>query len=432
MLSSPAPSFTTTPLCETSSQLLRSAADCSDDELVAALVLGISWLQGCEQIHAAPLWLVDGTKAAVQALPPQHSPQLNTHPAATWMLLVSVADSIGAFEIARVLLNEIERLLDVDAGHTLDMHDAPSRATANFRALVSARRGRLLRQQGDADSAEHWYRAGLQRVRALPREDGWATCTLGLGVIAQGAGNFPLTIRQCRALLREASTIGRHSLYAAHLTLAVAHRRRGELQRAMHHAWSAFELAGEHDGDRQQSLINVAEISLALGQAAAARNGFLVVMQRTQPERNRIPAHVGLLESEVALWQARGDADVRDLRSRINALLAAAQSCRQPHERIKALLGALDAAVSIAWTDQAQRIAAQVADELHSAKQRGSRYHEFAFRHEAIVARLSASMDAANASTVDHKPSLATTRLGRDARVAVRCLLSLTSMANVS
>jgi tetratricopeptide (TPR) repeat protein len=423
------------PPCELSSQLLRSTTGCDDDAIVSALVLGVSWLQGSEQMCAPPSWLADCTMAAVQALPPQHSPQLNTHPAAAWLLLVSLADAIGAFEIARVLLNEFERLLDADTDNAAgsdEAHAARARSAANFSAIASARRGRLLRQQGDAESAAEWYRAGLRKLRKLPREDGWATCTLGLAVIAQGAGNFPQTMRYCRAVLREAATIGQHSVYGAHLTLAVAHRRRGELQRALHHAWLAFELAGTHDGDRQQALINVAEISLALGQAAAARNGFLLAMKREQPERNRIPAHVGLLEAEVALWQAGRDVDIFDLRSRIDTLLCEARACRQPHERIKALLGALDAAVTIGWTEQARHIDHEVTVELNSAVHRGSRYHEFEFRHATIIAPLSASVAPEEMSPTGRERAPNAYRLGRGSRATMNRLLALTSMADVS
>lgn len=421
------------PSATLSSQLLRSAPD-GDHRVVAALVLSISWLQGCEQLHEIPTWLAASIDDEVKRLPPQHSPQLDAHPAAGWLLLVSLADSIAAFDVARGLLDEIERLNSEEAERPSPgaVLCATSRSTFNLRALSSARRGRLSRQQGDLASAAQWYRTGLRLLRGFPREDGWATCTLGLAIIAQSVGNFPLTMRYCRTVLRAEATIGKHSLYGAHLTLAVAHRRRGELQRALHHAWIAFELAEGHDGDRQQSLINVAEISLRLGQAAAARNGFKVVMQHEQPERNRIPAHVGLLESETVLWQARGNADSTVLQQGIVALLADARRCRQPFERIKGLLGALDAAVTIGWTDQAQLIDSAIREELAAATSLGTRWHEFEFRHAAIVARLAASTVESGTRLEVESDGVGPARISTRTRETVERLTALTATADVT
>ncbi len=381
---------------EITSQLLRSAP-VRDEDVAATLVLSVSWLQGCERLQAPPDWLVSRARKSVQQLPPQHSAQLDVHPAAEWMLLVSLADSIGGFEIARVLLDEIERLLGADSlpRSAADVAlDPMLLADYNIRALMCARRGRLARQQGDVESAAEWYRDGLRLVRGLPKADGWATCTLGLAVSAQSVGNFPEMTRRCRTVLRAGATIAQHHVYGAHLTLAVAHRRRGELERALHHAWSAFELADNSEENRQQCLINVAEISLRLGQASAARNGFVVLLQQEQPERNRIPAHAGLLEAETLLWQASGDADTTRVRGRIEKLLVDADACQQPYERIKALLGALSAAVTIGWWEQARRVDHRIEGELAAAVRSGTTFREFEFRRDSILAQLASAEKA--------------------------------------
>jgi len=386
------------------SQLLRSAPS-RDDDVAATLVLSVSWLQGCERLQAPPDWLASRARKSVQQLPPQHAVQIDAHPAAAWMLLVSLADSIGAFEIARVLLDEIERLL----GAATLPHPATDvtldpmvLAGFNLRALASARRGRLSRQQGDVESAAEWYRDGLRLVRGLPKGDGWATCTLGLAVCAQSVGNFPETMRRCRTVLRAGGAIARHHVYGAHLTLAVAHRRRGELERALHHAWSAFELAENSEENRQQCLINVAEISLRLGQAVAARNGFVVLLQQEQPERNRIPAHAGLLEAETLIWQASRDVDTTSLRNRIDALLVDADTCQQPYERIKALLGAFSAAVTIGWSEQERRLDRRLEAELVAAARSGTTFREFEFRRDSIRAQVASAEKAADLAPGEH------------------------------
>ena len=415
-----------------SSQLLRSAS-VRDDDVAATLVLSISWLQGCERLQAPPDWLASRARKHVQQLPPQHAEQLDAHPAAAWMLLVSLADSIGAFEIARVLLDEIERLLGatsqpLPANVTLD---SMVLAGYNFRALACARRGRLARQQADVESAAEWYRDGLRLVRGLPKADGWATCTLGLAVCAQSVGNLPEAMRRCRTVLRQGAAIARHHVYGAHLTLAVAHRRRGELERALHHAWSAFELAQNNEENRQQCLINVAEISLRLGQASAARNGFVVLLQQEQPERNRIPAHAGLLEAETVIWQASRHAETTTVRRRIEALLVDADTCHQPYERIKAMLGAFSATVTIGWSEQAHRLDQQIEAELVAAARSGTAFREFEFRRDSIRAQL-ASVDTATDSATDRQGAPEPMGVGARTRRTLARLMALSTIDDVS
>ncbi len=374
-----------------SSQLLRSAPLGNDGSL-AALLVAVSLIQQSPRLDPLPRNVLERVKPEIEALPPQHAAKFAVHPATNWLRLVSLADSLGAFDIARVLLDEIERLLDaalVETKRTGRTIGGDPHATQNLRAIVLARRGRLSRQSGDVESAAAWYQSGLLCTRGLPTDEGWATCTLGLATCAQAAGNFPETIRLCRAVLRKGSAIATHSLFGAHLTLAVCYRRQRKLNLALRHAWKAFDLADEPDDRRWQCLVNVAEIALQLGYAAAARSGFLALLSHPQPERNRVPAHVGLLSCELLLWENSSRLDDSVVRARIEAVFLDARTCLQPYERIKALLAALEAAVSIEWTAQVLRLDSLVQRELSEAARNGSRFHEFQFRHDELRACLS-------------------------------------------
>ncbi len=409
----------------TTSHLLRTTPP-GNDEIVGTLMLAVAWLRGCDRIDPPPAWVGDRIGEAIHRMPAQRSTAFATHPADAWLVFASFADYIGAFDIAWAMLGEIERLLS-HAAAAAPLPGEPEHAAVNLLAITLARRGRISRQRGDVEDAVEWYKSGLRRLRNTPPADGWAQCMAGLIACAQARGNFPEVIRRCHAILRKEPPLPEPEQCSAHHALALCHRRSGKLDLALRHAWAAFDLVREQPDDRRlQCLIGVAEITLQLGHAVAARNGFRVMLAQPLPERIRIPAHVGLLAAETLLWQRTPEADSAVVRTHIETLLAETDTCLQPYERIKALLAALDAAITIGWHDRARSLDVRAGAELGSAAERGTMFNEYTFQHDALRRRL-AELERAADPPMPRAPrhDVAGTRVPARTRHAVRRLAEL-------
>lgn len=356
----------------------------------AGLLLALSWLQSCAELSAPPDWLNRTLSHEMRRMPMQRSAHFAAHAGDAWLCLASVADYTGEFELSWNMLGEIERLLTSGTPQSPEL-DEPRYATVNLRAITHARRGRIARQRGDVDDAVEWYREGLRLLRNTPRSDGWAQCTLGHATCAQARGNFPETSRRCLAVLRAEPAAPATERCSAHHTLALCYRRRGKLDVALQHAWAAFDLAYEADDRRSQCLMGVTEITLELGAAKASRNGFQVLLSQPQPERIRIPATIGLLAAETLLWTRAPQGDIAPVLNAIDALVLESRSCVQPYERIKAQLGAFEAAITAGLRERADALDRQLADELRLAQQSGTAFHEFGHRHRELRAQLASS-----------------------------------------
>lgn len=351
------------------------------------MMLAVAWLRGSVTLPQMAPTVREQLVKYAHRMPEQRIPRLVAHRAHDWLECVSLADYLGDFDLAWALLDEIERLLRADFPRALERDrnvDASTADARNLLAISYARRGRVTRQRGDTDAARDWYLEGLRIVAGAPEEDGWAQCAIGLAACAHLMGNFPEAMRWSTQVLRVSPPPADTEQCSAHHIMAACFRRRGDLAKALGHAWAAYDLVDAEDDRRVQCLIGVSEIALEMGHIDAAENGFQVVLEQPQPERLRIPARIGMLSASVARWTQAITPDVRLVRQRIETLLTEVRACQSPFERANALVAALEGAISIGDTTLAQALAADYSrDRAMVALQAG--FHELDYRFERAL-----------------------------------------------
>ncbi len=359
--------------------------------ILGLIAAGASLLRDAEQLPVVPAWLASALRETVGSLPPQYA--LGTVPAhlAAWLDVGAVSERMGGYELADFLVSCL-------AVHALAIPDTAMRA--EMRALCAARRGRIARQMGAMTRAADFYDDAVASTRGRVSPDAWPQAVLGLAVAANMRGNLPEAVRACRRVLNRRSRVADLYRLSAHQMLVTIHRKRGDFGLAFEHAWSAFAHLRLGDERALELLVVMSDMSLAVGCAREALQGYTFALRHADVERIRIPAASGAARAAVreALTGGATQVALDDLKpgARTDAVQALARlnkeidAATQPHERVKARLCVAELALVLGLRGEARRALNAVTNELESA-----RFHEF----EAQAETLWRALNAENAPT---------------------------------
>jgi hypothetical protein len=155
--------------------------------------------------------------------------------------------------------------------------------------LAMADQAWVARTLGDLDSADDLYDEVSTTGTSHNQVELRARALLGKGVVARVRGNYPTARKHFNDGLALAKAANLDDLTAiAHQGLLIAAVTAGDNQTALIHGWAAYELASNIPSQQAEILINLSHVSLAAGQARAARNGFLASMSRSDSPRVKL------------------------------------------------------------------------------------------------------------------------------------------------
>ncbi|MEP6620202.1 MAG: hypothetical protein ABJE47_12845 [bacterium] len=229
---------------------------------------------------------------------------------------------------------------------------------------------RLAWKAGDLNTAEALYGELRRAGRAASLAELGIRAAIGLGVVAQLRGNYPDVRTRARSALVSAERHGLAELAAiAHQLLMRAAVAGEDFSQAVIHGWLAFTNAAGDALREAEMLLNLSQLLHEIGRPSAAREGFLAVLDRSPPDRLRLPALGGWASAAVRL-------DRRDeVRDATRSLMDASSTSRLPYHVASALLEAWRAALEIDDNEIAEKTHTIAS---HLANTHG--FHELRFR----------------------------------------------------
>lgn len=228
---------------------------------------------------------------------------------------------------------------------------------------VLAQRARVARKADAPEVARTLYGRVRRLGRTARNAELLARAHVGLGVLAQYRGNFPEARRRYEAAVREADRSGIHELSSrAHHGMMVVAAKAGAHADALVHGWRAFQDARGDADLEAESLLNLAQLALDLGEPTAALNGFTATLMRTSLDRLTLPALGGAARAAAALGDERVGLIVdRELRERIRTTVLSYQQASASLEIAMAHAVAENVVAARREAKQARRIARQHA-----------------------------------------------------------------------
>lgn len=246
---------------------------------------------------------------------------------------------------------------------------------------ILALRARVARKAGAPNIAEELYRRVDRIARELPSDELRARALVGRGVLAQARGNYPEARRLYTQATRKAIASGdRPLIRLAHHGLMVVSAKFGQFRQAFLAGWVAFEGAAGNPQAEAESLLNLAQLALDVGEPRAALHAFAAALAKEPAPWLRLPALGGAALAAAALQ--REDV-VRECVSRIESF--GLNDTAFAYSRAAALLDASKACLRMSLTAEGTRTAAR-ALELANAHA----YHEVAIGAEQIMAAATA------------------------------------------
>ena len=341
-------------------------------------------------------------------LPSRLTATESTEPAAVSAItrrIADVAEQRGALHQAFSMLCALE---EVDAPDVVEW------------GRVLAQRARVARKADAPEVARRLYGRVRRLGKMKQNAELLARAHVGLGVLAQYRGNLPEARRRYEAAVREADRSGIHELSSrAHHGMMVVAARAGAYAEALVHGWRAFTDA-EGDADLEaESLLNLAQLALDLGEASAALNGFTAALTRTSLDRLTLPALGGAARAAAALGDERVGLIVdRQLRERIRTTVLSYQRASASLEIAMAHAVAENMVAARREATEARRIARRHA------------FHELDHESTQLLDRIDHAThglpigDATRPSASADRP-----RLAEDAEDVLRQLTTLASAA---
>ena len=155
-------------------------------------------------------------------------------------------------------------------------------ASDRERGLLAADQAKIARLLGDLESAEDLYQEADTIGEKSVDFSLLARASIGRGVINRVRGNYPRARVFFERALELAETAQSAELrLLAHQGITICHAIARDFDRALPHAWAAFELASGEPAQETEALANLAQLCLDAGYPRAALQGFAAVLART-------------------------------------------------------------------------------------------------------------------------------------------------------
>jgi len=170
-----------------------------------------------------------------------------------------------------------------------------TRLSGSDAVALSLRAGRVNRKLNRFDDADAAYAQAWERAHAIGDTYSELLSRIGLAVTTQGRGNLPEAEGRLVELLADARKAGERAA-EAHVehNLAAVLQHRGSPDLALRHAWRAFELYQDEEG-QLRALNDVGIMLLSLGDPTGAERALSEVIRRGTTGDNAANARIELM-----------------------------------------------------------------------------------------------------------------------------------------
>lgn len=232
---------------------------------------------------------------------------------------------------------------------------------------------RLAGKLGQLDASHELQRRLARLGRKLKNFELQARAANAFAGDAARRGNMPLAAKYLRQALRLAEQSGiRWLQHRAHLGLVSSAARRKDFGTAVGEAWKMMELSEDDPIMHASDMQTLGELLLHMGEADAARTILTHVVRQTLPGRILLPALGGLVLASARTADTAGVDWVLTQVQRLSGAIATRYLYAQLVLECAEALAIVRRAEAEEWRIRALHLA-----RLH-------RFHEFAFRAEAI------------------------------------------------
>jgi len=270
----------------------------------------LEWPQEPERVHC------DALADALATLPTQLSAVSGESVFGQWLAIAGLAEQRELHEAARGTIDAVR--------HAVERADASvvgSTQALEWRAICWTRRGRISRICGHHEDAFECYAQASRLVRSLPWSDARPLAELGLAALSAARGNYPMVARHATLVLKHRPVLSVVHRFGAHLMMALAQRKRGELIDALLHGWAAIDMVPTGDVRALEVMLSLAEIAIELRDVRAAEVVFASVLEHSSPLRVRVSALAGAVASCVRLPSENIRTEIGTRLNRYRALL---------------------------------------------------------------------------------------------------------------
>lgn len=275
--------------------------------------------------------------------------------------VAELAEDAGALRLANSLLVLGYRELGHDAG-------------ARELGRVVAQRARTARKAGDAEAAQALY--AIVKDMGVQHDDDElrARAEIGFGNLLWHRGNLPGLEHHATAALEYATRAGALDVVGlAHQSLMIVAAGARMFDKAVMHAWAAYETVMGDETKAAEALLNVAQATLDFGEPGIALRAFVGAFARQLPKRSELPALGG---AAVAAARVRELAVLERVIARIDALAQGADL------EFDALAARADVALALSSLND-PRVDTWRAHTLAAASAAG--FHEIVYRMENLA-----------------------------------------------
>ncbi|HXQ28161.1 MAG TPA: hypothetical protein VN848_02730 [Gemmatimonadales bacterium] len=200
----------------------------------------------------------------------------------------------GLFAYAYFLEDSLRLEESLDVLSTLQALKAAQASHADRVALL-LRSARVNRKLNRFDDAEKIYATAGEAARAAGDRNAELLSQIGAASTLRARGNLPEAERRLTEILSEARLAGARDVEArAEHDLAVVLQHRGSPDKALIHAWRAFELY-EEERFRMRALNDVGIMLLTLGDAVGAERALTAVLRRAPLREIMLDATIELM-----------------------------------------------------------------------------------------------------------------------------------------